>query len=363
MIVRDGIEFHNVADLQAADGLPGLRLQRLPDPVRAALNPGARDGALCPSSCELRFVTSADEVAVTLFSEVHHEYVQTLQGDFIVEEAVLAPRETKTLTVRPAPLVPALMGRRSGAAFAPGVCRLKLSGTGRVHYVSAATADGSPLRPPSPNEKPARRWLAYGSSITHGFSAPHLSQPYIVCAARALGVDVLNLGFGGACHVETELADHFAARPDWDLATLELGVNLIDHSMPDEEFARRVGYMADALTGSRPDCPVALITVFPVHHDLRPEDDPRRARTERFRRIVRDAHAARRERCPNLYLIEGADVLDDWTGLTADLCHPSEYGHARMGMRLAERLRPILSVGAQGGPARPGSEIPHERQL
>jgi lysophospholipase L1-like esterase len=234
------------------------------------------------------------------------------------------------------------------------VVRLKLSGTGRVHYLGVS---GAAVRPPEPGETPALTWLAYGSSITHGFSAPRLAQPYIHCAARCLGIDVLNLGFGGSCHAEPELADHFAARDDWDFATLELGINLIGHSMPEEEFARRVGHLADALTARHPAKPVFLITVFPVHNDLRPEGDPSRARTERFRQVVRDAHAARRARCPNLHLLEGADILDDWTGLTVDLCHPSEYGHARMGLRLADRLRPLIGRGggdsAGGSPAAP----------
>jgi lysophospholipase L1-like esterase len=345
-LTRDGIAFHNVADLQAVDGKPGLRLQRVPDAVRDALNPTARDGALCPSSCELRFVPDGTgDISVTLYSDVHHEYVQVLRGGFVQEEIALAPGEMRTLSIAPSPLLREIPPPHvPGKGFASGVIRLKISGTGRVHYVGVTGAD---VRPPSADETPAHTWLAYGSSITHGFSAPRLSQPYIHCAARSLGVDVLNLGFGGACHVEPELADHFEARGDWDLATLEMGINLIEHPMPDEEFARRVAYMVDTLTECRPGRPVVLLTVFPVHHDLRPIGDPRRERAERFRGIVRDAYAVRRDRRPDLHLIEGAEVLDDWTGLSADLCHPSEYGHARMGLRLAERLRPLLPGAAR----------------
>ena len=345
-VCRDGITFHNVADLQSIDGKPGLRLQRLPDAVRHALNPTARDGALCPSSCELRFVPDADAVTeVTLYSDVHHEYVQILRGGFVQEEIVLAPGETRTLTVAPLPIMREVPTppRAPGQGFAPHVVRLKLSGTGRIHYVSVS---GAAVRPPNADETPALTWLAYGSSITHGFSAPRLAQPYIVCAARTLGIDVLNLGFGGACHVEPEMADHFAARDDWDLATLELGINLIEHPMTDEEFARRVAYMVDTLTVRHPDRPVFLVTMFPVHHDRRPADDPRHVRAARFRRIVRDAHRTRADRHPNLHLIEGADVLNDWTGLSADLCHPSEYGHAHMGFRLAEMLSMWLGEAA-----------------
>lgn len=47
-------------------------------------------------------------------------------------------------------------------------------------------------------------------------------------------------------------------------------------------------------------------------------------------------------RWPDLGLIEGGDVLDDLGDLTTDLIHPSDYGHARMGQFLGERLRSVV---------------------
>jgi lysophospholipase L1-like esterase len=328
--------------LQPIEGKPGLRLQRLPDAVRQELNQMACDSGLCPSSCELRFVSDAPEIRVTLYSDIHHEYVQVLQGDFIQEEVTICPGEQQTITLKPAELVRSLPAKAGIKwAFAPEVMRLKMSGTGRIHFISI-DAGGGEVRAPHSDEKPKLRWLAYGSSITHGFSAPHLAMPYIYHASRLLGIDVYNLGFGGSCHVENALADHFAARKDWDIITLELGVNLIQNPMTQEEFTARVRYMVQTLMEAHPHKPIVLITIYPVHHDMEEETEPLRQRTSDFRQVLRDVKAEVNH--PNLHLIEGSDILTMAAGLSCDLCHPSEFGHAIMGANLAHRLAPLLEV-------------------
>jgi lysophospholipase L1-like esterase len=340
MIVHNGIEFHNVVSLQDISEKPGWRMQRLPDDVRQELNPVACEGALCPTSCELRLVCDG-EVTITLYSDVHHEYVQILQGDWIQEEIIFEPGQTRAIVLKhTSPLTELSPQLLSATSFAPTVWRLKFSGTGRIHFLDIESQ--APWRAPLATEKPRPRWIAYGSSITQGFSEPRLAMPYILHAARLLGVDVLNLGFGGSCHVEKALADHFAARDDWDVITLELGINLIDHSMTITEFTARVRYMIQALAKSRPQQPVVLITCFPVHYDWQPQSHPGRQRVDAFRQVLRDVRDEGSH--PHLHLIEGGDILTSPKGLSTDLCHPSEFGHALMGHNLAVRLRPLVEA-------------------
>jgi hypothetical protein len=346
MLVHNGIEFHNVAALQPIEGKPGLRLQRLPDEVRHDINQMACDNGLSPTNCELRFVSYAPEIHVRLYSDIHHEHIQILQGDFIQEEITLNPDTEDTITIKPSESVrtlPSRAGMKWG--FAPEVIRLKLSGTGRVHFVSV-DAGGHEVRPPSgcpdSNEKPVVRWLAYGSSITQGFSAPHLAMPYIYHASRLLGIDVYNMGFGGSCQVENAFANYFAARRDWDIITLELGINLIDNPITQEEFAARVRYMVNTLIQAHPEKPIVLITIYPVHLDMQEESNPLRQRTEAFRQVLRDIKAETNH--PHLHLLEGSDILTETAGLSSDLCHPSEFGHAIMGANLARKLGPLLEI-------------------
>jgi lysophospholipase L1-like esterase len=348
MIYGD-VELHNVTDVLAVPDKPGVRLQRLPDAVRHRLNETAEGVALCPSSCEVRFVTDAREARVTLHSDIHHEYVHVFRGDFFHSEVMLNPGETREITLGGDDEMSRLFAANGvPTAFSPHVWRLRLSGTGRVHFVSIDAGDAT-LRPPRPDEKPATRWLAYGSSITHGFSASRLANPYIIQAARRLGVDVLNLGFGGSCHAEPAIVDYFAARDDWDLVTCELGINLVEHPMPLEEATDRFTYLARTLAadgpGKRAGRALVLITAFPCKSDLRAGDDPRRLRLAALRDAVRTAHAE----CgrDDVTLLEGPELLPDWSGLTTDLVHPSDHGMSVIGDRLADRLRSILPVSRE----------------
>ena len=50
----------------------------------------------------------------------------------------------------------------------------------------------------------------------------------------------------GSCHAEKELADSFAARDDWDIALMEIGINMLELFEP-EEFEKRFHYLADKL--------------------------------------------------------------------------------------------------------------------
>jgi lysophospholipase L1-like esterase len=339
-MIHSEVELHNVAALLEVPGKPGVRLQRVPDAVRAHLNEGASGASLAPTSCEVRFVTDAADPRVTIHSDTHHEFVHVSQGDFLQTEVMIEPGSTRTIELRADPkLVDLLRANGVRSAFSPTVWRLRLSGTGRVHFVSV-DAGGATVRPPLDTEKPAKRWLAYGSSITQGFSAPRLANPYVVQAARNLGVDVLNLGFGGSCHAERAITDYFASRDDWDVITCELGINLHGHEMPLDEAAGRFAYLARTLAAAHPDKPVVLITAFFCQSDLLPADHLHRQRATALRAAVRDAKA----QCghPNVHLIEGTDLLPSPTGLATDLVHPSDHGMTIIGDRLARRLAPLI---------------------
>ena len=73
---------------------------------------------------------------------------------------------------------------------------------------------------PGEDEKPRRRWLAYGSSITN------VGSWYVHHAALRLLADVFNKGMCGSCLCEPEVAGWLPSCESWDFATLELGVNM-----------------------------------------------------------------------------------------------------------------------------------------
>ncbi|MBD2845323.1 hypothetical protein IDH44_08985 [Paenibacillus sp. IB182496] len=206
---------------------------------------------------------------------------------------------------------------------------------------------GEPVHPPPLSALPAKRWLAYGSSITHGAGATVHSSSYIQQAARRLGVDVLNKGLGGACLCEPEVAAHFADLDTWDWATLELGVNMRG-LFTTAQFEQRARAFVQRML--RPGKPVVLIDMFPNASDYAANpNDPMRDVNREFREALWRIH----DECanPKLHIISGEQLLPVLRLLTVDLIHPSDDGHIEMGRLLAERLRRLLPEHTAVDPA------------
>lgn len=338
MIHHADIALHNVAELEPAPG-GGLYLRRFPAEVRAALSPLGRMVAEDAAGIELRFVTASPNFRLSLGSvptflaphERHGQEVVIFRGAHVHSIHRLEPGRVNHLHITqlagPDPVVTRPAPPAGRAGFAPQVWRILLGRYPAIFF--DLETFGEARRPPAPEETPAHRWLAYGSSITNGASPGLHLNSYVYHAARTAGLDVLNQGLSGSCHGEPEIAAYLASRTDVQLLTLEFGVNLRGSASPDE-FRRRAVSLMNAVHGA-PNRRVALVTVFP--NVATPEHA---AAQDAFSGILRELHAS--DRWPGLALIEGGDVLDELGDLSADLLHPSDYGHARMGLLLGERL-------------------------
>jgi hypothetical protein len=330
-MIHTNVELHNVAELRRIDPFEGLCFQRVPEDVRSCLNEGAQGAMLHPACVEIRFVSDVPTTKITLSCPEGTTEVLVFFGLFQCPERFQIGRRPQTIEVtlpeQIRDLPPALNGP---GTFAPCVRRVVLGGSPAfLHDV-----EGEGLRPPAPDEVPALRYLAYGTSITHGFNAtgPHLC--YVAQAARHLGADLINLGVGGSAFCEPELADYMAGRDDWHVASLALSVNMIHHEFSLDDFYERVSYMVNTVAGADRARPVFCITIYPYYGDhwnvLPPEC---KGRPEEFRQRLRDAVAA----CPypNAHLVEGRDILPDISGLATDMIHPSDNGMIDMGINLA----------------------------
>jgi lysophospholipase L1-like esterase len=342
ILIHDNIAFHNAAALESRAGLPGLAMVRVPAGVRKHLNPGARFTGAESTGVEMRFVCDSAPLRVAVSAQEKAVSVEVYRGGFECASHSIAAGAVKMIDLgQPDPMRNFDLSQTDTGPFSPNLWRLVFSG-GCAAYLGIE-APGYTIRPPRSDELPSVRWLAYGSSITQSWSRgyPHM-------AARALKVDVLNKGLSGSCHFEPELADHFATNETWDLATLELGVNVRGLFSP-ETFRERATYFLNRLRESRPEAPIALITHY-VNRDHLPHKTEGQTNAgkaqDAYDDILRDL-ASRGD--PNTHLFEGREILADFEGLSGDLLHPSQYGHIHMGWNLAQKLRPIvLSIPTSG---------------
>jgi lysophospholipase L1-like esterase len=350
-MIADNIVFHNTAELEQAHGVSGLILQRFPQKVRYALGtetrPNGRYVAEQSTGCEIRFVTEARILRVVLSATLAEGDVVVYNGDFVHSVHRLTPGRVHTLQLEKNPrffeVQPEALrtGRFSPNVWRIGISRNYEAGIGVQVAFHHLETFGHEYRPPHADEVPYQTLLAYGSSITHGSGATVHHNAYIQQTARRLGFDILNKGMGGSCLCEAVMADFLAGHQGWDVAALELGINMRE-SFTTEEFTSRARYLIEQIVTKNPGKPVFLITIFPNSSDHLLAESGSTLANQQFSQAIRDLH--HEFALPQLHLIEGHDVLNDFSALASDLIHPSDYGHVLMGERLSQRMAEKLKL-------------------
>lgn len=108
----------------------------------------------------------------------------------------------------------------------------------------------------------ARKWVHYGSSISHCMDAGRPDGTWPVVAAQAGGVEVLNLGLAGQCHLDPFMG-RVLGDVGADLISMKLGINLLNAaSMTQRTFGPAVHGLLDSIRERAPQTP--LVVVSPV---------------------------------------------------------------------------------------------------
>jgi len=210
--------------------------------------------------------------------------------------------------------------------------------------------DGASVRTPDPIAR--RRWIHYGSSISHCVEADRPTGVWPVVAARAAGVDLMSLGLAGQAQLD-QLVARTIRDLDADLISLKVGINVVNgDTMRERTFVPAVHGFLDTIRDGHPTTPILVITpiICPAT-----EDHPGPTLTypnggiyvvERAAELATGALTLSRIRellasvveqrsdDPNLHLMSGLDLFgpDDVADLPDGL-HPNAAGYRRMGER------------------------------
>ena len=329
------VELHNVCGILQGDGKPGIGISRLPLDTLPAINSGAAAMALMGTGCEIRGVLgSGGEARITLQatdSNTTPPVVTVYHGCFC-GQSVIAERKPTEIVIRTPERIDAMavIGREQDHPFDPLLVRVRLP---PIHSVRILSIEGD-LAYPEAGTTPTRTLLCYGSSITHGACAIAPEGTYAAQCARRLGFDLINLGFGGSAHMDCPIAEHIAARGDWDIATLEMGINV--RMWPLARFCEAVQRFVGTIAAAHRDKHVFCIDLFPYFDDFVTQ----RATAVGFREAVRAIVAAIGS--DRVHYIDGRDLLVNASGLRTDVVHPNDEGMQEMGQNLADvigRLR------------------------
>ncbi len=339
-------EFFNVSDLTPDTVHGGYVLHRLPTSLEGVMAGGGnanRDA----TGVEIRFVMRGDRVTLRLAAvpepdnegqhfigncRVSVYYGNMLGGwwdqekdrhigEDVTDLVICRPPEMETCRA---------ISRAADFPYAADVVRVLLE-PGHYRFFDII----GDIEPPKPEQLPGRRYVAYGSSITHGSLGLSTAWYYPTRVGEYFRAETRNLGFAGSCRLEPEVADALAAL-DFDVATLEVGINVL--GMPEEEFDRRVRNLIATVAGAHPTAEIFCISPFYCHADWRGDRAPMA-----FRRIV--ARAVADYASPHVHEINGLSCLGSADGLSCDLVHPSPIGTDRIASALITQMKPYIPGG------------------
>ncbi len=330
-IERPGFLIHGAISLEYGDGW--VRPWRLPHRARV-LFPSPDDALFTraekTSGVRLQFQTDATTVRLVLDYEQEAESDTTTfdltQGDAILSDASWEPGMS---------LLELDLGGSAGQMY-----ELWLPTFGAVR-IRAVEFDGASFLDPGSDERP--RWLTYGSSITHcrGASSPARSWP--ATAARAHGLHLISLGFGGQCHLDGMVARVIRDQP-MDLLTLKLGINVYGNgSLNVRSYEPAVIAFIQTIRDRHPSVPIGVITPIwastqePIPNALGMTLNDYREADERVVQTLKEFGDA------NIHCFDGRDLLGEAEAeLLADEVHPDSEGYEMMGRRVTEKVLPVL---------------------
>lgn len=352
---------------KGADGWVTPR--RLPDWTRNQFaDAGIERFLKFPSGVRLRFKTSADQVTlkvlvskmvITGLAEdkrpaafdllVDGKEVQTLTADH-GNVLRLTPGLTAVFVETLEPGDPDLL-TFSNLGDADKEIEIWLPSSAIVELKELTASKEIFSAPPSTKKK----WVHYGSSISHCIEALRPMDIWPVRAAQIMNLNLTNFGFAGECQLDGFAARSIANTPA-DFITLKLGINIVNaDSMRERAFIPAVHNLLDTIREKQPTTPILIISPIwcPFHETTsgpimidgpllfakeRPAEFAAGAlHLVRIREILDEAVINRKDK--NLHYMNGLELMNEHdVDLMPDKLHPNSEGYRLMGERFAKKL-------------------------
>lgn len=287
-----------------------------------------------PAGVKLRFVTDSQTLvlAVAAAGDVSGSNYPRM-FDLVIDNEIVAtePIDADSMTVTFANL-----------AATDRPMELWLPQRHDVAIKGLSVDDGAELKPAADDRK---KWIAYGSSITHCGRAhsPALTWPGL--AARKADLNLTCLGYGGQCHLEPMIARMIRDMPA-DVITLKLGINVYgSRSIGPRAFKAAAIGLVEIIREKHSEVPIGVIS--PIYSFERETEENVVGFTLPAMReqLAEAVEALRRHGADNVTYFDGLTLIDSDESLFADKLHPTGDGYVKMGETVYETvLRPLLGL-------------------
>jgi len=236
--------FHGAISTEAvAGGLQPWRLDVTEKTLYATPDEVLLGRASTSAGVRVRLTTGGDKVGLRVAAMDTARVFDLVIGTDRVSTAILAADETDIVFDLP--------------AGTTGAVEIWLPLGSPTVVQSVLTADGADAAPAA---DPRRRWLTYGSSISQCNSSHSPARSWPATAARDRNLALTCMGFGGNCHLETQVARVIRDQPA-DLITLKLGINVQGGStLSPRTFEIQALGLVRLIREKHPETPIGIIS-------------------------------------------------------------------------------------------------------
>jgi len=196
---------------------------------------------------------------------------------------------------------------------------------------------------PLPDRRPM--WVTWGSSLTHCIRAGSAARTWPATVARRYNFNVVNLGFGGNCHLDPMVAMVIRDLPARYIS-MKLGINALGRSLDARTYQALVVAAVTIVREKHPHTPFALLSPMASP----PREIAPSATGYTLEGMRRDMEAVHRALVAagdmNLYYVSGMDfygVEDIERYAAADLLHPNAEGIDLQAERFSLLVMPLLT--------------------
>jgi len=201
-----------------------------------------------------------------------------------------------------------------------------------VDVLGVTVEDGARFETPA--ARPAKRLVAYGDSITHGFTSSEVTKSYAFLLAQKMNCQIVNMGLGGRGAAPAE-GNLIAARGG-DVVSVLIGVNDWQGGRKLEGFKANFEGFIKNLRDKQPTVPLILVTPLWVPESWKPASAT--TPLEEYRKVIRECVAGLNDK--NIRLVEGPDLIDHEEKYFDKVAvHPNDAGFAMMAERLAAAVK------------------------
>ncbi|HST25597.1 MAG TPA: GDSL-type esterase/lipase family protein [Gaiellaceae bacterium] len=186
---------------------------------------------------------------------------------------------------------------------------------------------------PAPT-RPARRWVAYGDSITQGYYATNTTHTYPHQVAERKNWSVVNMGFGGEPTVPTD--GTAVGLLNGGIVTVAIGTNDWGQNKAMDTFVSDYNGLLDAIRSLQPNVPLYCVT--PIWTSVEGFPNSQGLTLQNYRQAITNIVQARMTTDPNLHLVDGLTLVPHLLKYFQDGVHPNDAGFALYAQNLAAKL-------------------------